>query len=183
MTNLTTWEPLLRFLRALPKPRTAAVASRVRSVGRRCRRIGSGGALHGRWISVSIVTMVSGAAMAARQPPLQPMTLDQVMKAGAAGTGCSWSLPADRRMRFAASGDRAAIRLDGRIVALSPGLGAPEMFPFTFAEWKAEGLTIVVRQVGPARWLNPEASTSRATLTIVIRGVARRIEGRMSCGS
>jgi len=131
----------------------------------------------------SMMIAASGPAMAAGPQPLQPMTLDQVMEAGAGGTGCSWALPRDRRMRFAAAGDRAAIRLDGRIVVLSPAVRAPELFPFTFAEWRAEGVTVGIVEVGKTRRLNTEALTQGAMLNIVIRGTTRRMEGRLSCGS
>ncbi len=131
----------------------------------------------------SMMIAASGAAMAAGPQPLQPMTLDQVMDAGAGGTGCSWSLPGDRRMRFAAAGDRAVIRLDGRPVILSPADHAPELFPFTFAEWRADGVSVRIMEVGKGRRLNTEALAQRAMLNIAIRGTTRRMEGRLYCGS
>jgi hypothetical protein len=159
-------------------------ASLAFSTGRRTERAGSSGANHRRWVPASMIALAASAAsMAARSPTLQPMTLAQVMDAGAAGTGCSWSLPADRRIRFAAAHDRAAIRLDGETVVLSPAPHARELFPFTFAEWRAGELTVGVRQLGPSRMLSTESHTSRATLRIVIRGATSLIPGVMSCGS
>ena len=155
----------------------------VDAAGRWLTRAGFDAARRLRRTCGSMMIAASGAAMAAGPQPLQPMTLDQVIEAGAGGTGCSWSLPGDRRMRFAAAGDRAAIRLDGRIVVLSPAVRAPELFPFTFAEWRAEGVTVGIAEVGKARRLNTEALTQRAMLNIVIRGTTRRMEGRLSCGS
>lgn len=155
----------------------------VDAAGRGLTRAGLDAARLLRRNCASMMIAASGAAMAAGPPPLQPMTLDEVMEAGAGGTGCSWSLPGDRRMHFAAAGDRAAIRLDGRIVALSPAVRASELFPFTFAEWRAEGVTVGITEVGKARRLSTESLTVRAMLTIDVRGTARRMEGRLSCGS
>lgn len=155
----------------------------VDAAGRCPTRAGVDAARRLRRICAPMMIVASGAAMAAGPQPLQPMTPDQVMEAGAGGTGCSWSLPGDRRMRFAAAGDRAAIRLGGRTLVLSPAPRAPELFPFTFAEWRAEGVMIGVRETGRARRLNTEALTVRATLTLETRGVVRRMDGRMSCGS
>ncbi len=86
-------------------------------------------------------------------------------------------------MRFAAAGDRAAIRLGGTVVVLAPAPRSRELFPFTFADWRGEGVTIRVGQIGKARWLGTEDSTARATLTVVIRGVSQRMYGTLSCGS
>ncbi len=86
-------------------------------------------------------------------------------------------------MRFAASDDRAAIRIDGRIIALSPAPRARELFPFTFADWRGSGLTVRIRQVGAGRSQGTEAFTSRATLTVGVRGSVREMTGVMSCGS
>jgi hypothetical protein len=133
-------------------------------------------------MSVGIAAM-SVPATAANVPELQPMTSVQVMAAGAAGTGCSWSLRGDRRMRFAAADDRAAIRIAGRIVALSPTPRARELFPFTFADWRAKDVIVRLKRTGSARWLGSEAWTAGATLTIVSGGTRRRIAGDLSCGS
>ncbi len=167
------------------------------SIGRRPVRADRSVDAAGRWLTqagfdaarrlrrtcMSMMIAASGAAMAAGPQPLQPMTLDQVMDAGAGGTGCSWSLPGDRRMRFAAAGDRAGIRLDGRTLILSPASHSPELFPFTFAEWRAKGVSVRIVEVGKARRLNTEALTQRAMLNMVMRGTTRRMEGRLSCGS
>lgn len=186
MTDDDMTRPTDRILPASIGGRPAGCDRSVDAAGRRAARAGSDAARRMRRMCASVMIVASGAAMAAGPPrlqPMQPMTLDQVMKAGAGGTGCSWSLPGDRRMRFAAAGDRAAVRLHGRIVVLSPAIRAPELFPFTFAEWRADGVTVGIADAGRARRSNTEALTVRAMLTIVIRGTVRRMEGRMSCGS
>lgn len=139
----------------------------------------------GRVAPMVLLVVASNAATAADAPsPFpQPMTSAQVTAAGAAGTGCSWSLKGDRRLRFAAADDRAVIRLVGRMVALAPTAHARELFPFTFEEWQAKELTVRLRQVGPTRWQGTESMTAQATLTISVRDRVRRMSGRIACGS
>lgn len=127
------------------------------------------------------VPFTSAAATAAM--PLQPMTLDQVMKAGAAGTGCSWSPSGSRRMYFAAADDRAVIRVHGRMIALKPRSGAAELFPSTFTAWQAEGVTLTVEQLGRSRRYGSEATTARGLLTASIEAKSYRMLGVLSCGS
>jgi hypothetical protein len=157
--------------------RSAGVAS-GRISPRSCR-------LAVRWLAGSIaacfVPAVSSAAPGSTL--LQPMTFDQVFQAGAAGTGCSWSLPPDRRMRFAAAEDRAVVRLDGRMIILAPAPNAPELAPFTFKDWRGEGVTVRIQPMGVARRVGTEATTSRAMLAIAVRGKSRRTVGALSCGS
>ncbi|MBD8735361.1 hypothetical protein [Sphingomonas sp. CFBP 13706] len=163
--------------------RTESAASSIRSAGRRHSGPGWSHASWLGWASASLFTMAWGGAVSAAPPSLQPMTRAQVMEAGAGGTGCSWSMTGDRRMRFAAAGDRAAIRLGRAVMVLAPAPRSRELFPFTFADWRGEGVTVRVGQVGRARWVGTEASTARATLTVSMRGVSRRIGGTLSCGS
>jgi hypothetical protein len=142
----------------------------------------------GRLVCALMVATVTGTAMAATPPSPQPMTLAQVTDAGAAGTGCSWSLSADRRavqrtMRFAAAGERAVVRLRGETILLSPTPHARDLFPFTYADWRAGVVSVGIRQAGPSRRLGTEAFTSRATLRLVVRGSSTLLDGVMSCGS
>lgn len=182
MSDRRTWN-VKRLLASLTLS-TLGAAPSAPTTGRRKRETGASRVHHRRCLSASMIAVVaSGGAMAARPPSPQPMTLDQVMDAGAAGTGCSWSLPADHRMRFAAAHDRAAIRLNGKTIVLSPAPHARELFPFTFAEWRAAGVTVRIRQKGASRMLGTESHTSRATLRIVTRGATKLIDGVMSCGS
>lgn len=161
----------------------ARTRSSVRSAFRWISRAGSRSSGLGGWVCMSTLTFVATAAMAVEPPPLQPITLDQAIKAGAAGTGCSWSLPGDRRMRFVAAGDRAVVRFKGRAIVLSPAPRARELFPFTFADWRAAGMTVAVRLTGTARTRGTEVITEHATLRIVIQGTTRLMDGIISCGS
>ena len=152
-----------------------------RTVLQRRRRTGTARG----WMTLSILTGITLAAPSLAADPFapEPMTLDQVVEAGAGGTGCSWSKTGDHRMRFAAADDRAVIRLAGRIVVLAPAPHARELFPFTFTDWQAKGLSARLTQIGPARRLGSEATNARATLTITVGGTSRRLAGTMSCGS
>ena len=132
---------------------------------------------------MSTMTFGATAAMAVEPSPLQPITIEQAMEAGAAGTGCSWSPPGDRRMRFAAAGDRAVVRFKGRTIVLSPARRAHELFPFTFADWRAAEMIVAVRLVGTARTRSAEVITQRATLRVAIGGTTKVMDGIISCGS
>jgi hypothetical protein len=161
--------------------RPAAVSVRVAN-GERLRKASR---LAVRWMGGSLAACFVPVALAADlgPVPLQSMTSDQVFEAGAGGTGCSWSLPPDRRMRFAAADDRAVVRLEGRMIILAPEPNAPELAPFTFRNWQAEGVTVRIQPMGVGRRVGTEATTSRATLIIAVRGKSRRIVGALSCGS
>lgn len=183
MADYDTHMPLDRRLVMPVRHRPDDAASPNRSVARRRREPHLKQAASPVRASAFLFTMAWGAAALAAPPSLQPMTLAQVMDAGAGGTGCSWSVVDDRRMRFAAAGDRAAIRLNGRIVVLSTTLSARDLFPFTFADWQAKGLTVGIRQLGAARRQSTEAMTAPASLTLTVQGVSKRLRGVMSCGS
>jgi hypothetical protein len=106
-----------------------------------------------------------------------------VMKAGAAGTGCSWSLAKDRRMRFAAADNRAIVRLASGIVRLRPADGAGDLFPFTYDRWTGTGVTVVVTPVGPSSWKGTEVSEGAANIEVRTAGRRWVTRGRLSCGS
>lgn len=161
----------------------ARTGSSVRSAFRRISWAGSHSSGLGGWVFMSTMTFVTTAAMAVEPSPLQPISLGQAMEAGVAGTGCSWSMPGDRRMRFVAAGDRAIVRFKKRAIVLSPAPRARELFPFTFANWRAAGMTVAVRLTGTARTRGTEVITQRATLRIVIQGTVRLMDGIISCGS
>jgi len=101
---------------------------------------------------------------------LMVLTHQQVRKAGAAGTGCSRSLPGDRRTRFAAADDHAVIRVAKGIVSLRPTAGAHELFPFTYDSWKGEGIVLTVRPDGAASRKGGEAMEQSAAIEIRIGG-------------
>ncbi|MFH8651971.1 hypothetical protein ACH37Y_04550 [Sphingomonas paucimobilis] len=115
--------------------------------------------------------------------PLRPLSMAMVMKAGAAGTGCSWSLAKDRRMRFAAADDRAVIRLAAGIVRLRPAAGAGDLFPFTYDRWTGDGVTVTVKPVGPSTWKGTEVNEGAAYIEVHTPGHRWAARGRLNCGS
>lgn len=177
-----------RMLSSPSDDKVHRTASTTPLFGRPVQDAPSGLVRLGGLVCALMVTTATGTVMAVAPPSLQPMTLAQVTDAGAAGTGCSWSLPSDRRaarrtMRFAAAGERAVVRLRGETIFLSPTPHARDLFPFTYADWRAGVVSVGIRQAGPSRRLGTEAFTSRATLTLAVRGSSTLIEGVMSCGS
>lgn len=98
--------------------------------------------------------------------PLRPLSMAMVMKAGAAGTGCSWSLAKDRRMRFAAADDRAVVRLDSGMVHLRPAAGAGDLFPFTHDRWVGDSITVTVTSVGRSTWRGTEVNEGAADIDV-----------------
>lgn len=125
----------------------------------------------------------NGVGATASVAPLRPLSMPMVMKAGAAGTGCSWSLAKDRRMRFAAADDRAVIRLASGIVHLRPAAGAGDLFPFTHDRWVGDSITVTVTPVGRSTWRGTEVNEGAAD--IEVRNTGRRwiARGRLTCGS
>lgn len=115
--------------------------------------------------------------------PLRPLTMAMVSKAGAAGTGCSWSLARDRRMRFAAADDRAVVRLASGIVQLRPAAGAGDLFPFTHDRWVGDSITVTVTSVGPSRWKGTEVNEGAADIEVRNGGRRWIARGRLTCGS
>lgn len=115
--------------------------------------------------------------------PLRPLSMAMVMKAGAAGTGCSWSLAKDRRMRFATADDRAVIRLPSGIVRLRPAIGAGDLFPFTHDRWFGDGVTVTVTPIGPSSWKGTEVNEGEADIEVRAGGHRWAARGRLGCGS
>jgi len=115
--------------------------------------------------------------------PLRPLSMAMVMEAGAAGTGCSWSLAKDRRMRFAAADDRAVIRLASGIVRLRPATGASDMFPFTHDGWVGDSITVTVTPIGRSTWRGTEVNEGAADIDVRNRGRRWIARGRLTCGS
>lgn len=113
---------------------------------------------------------------------LLPLTFEQVMAAGAAGTGCSWSRSAGRGMLFAAADDRAVVRMRTGIVVLKPAADAGDLFPTTFDRWTGEGMTVEVRPRGRTT-IRGESMVQPAILVVTVRGAARYLDGRLDCGS
>lgn len=135
--------------------------------------------------ALAVMAAAGPSVVRGREPgvELQPLTFSQVMDAGAAGSGCSWSPGKGRAMLFAAADDRAVVRIRGRVIVLAPMPGARDLFPTTFADWSHEGITIRVRQRGATRVRNAERLTYGAVLTLTDGRVSERFVGTMSCGS
>ncbi len=115
--------------------------------------------------------------------PLRPLSMAMVMKAGAAGTGCSWSLAKDRRMCFAAADDRAVIRLASGIVRLRPAAGAGDLFPFTHDRWVGDSITVTVTPIGRSTWRGTEVNEGAADIEVRNGGRRWIARGRRTCGS
>ncbi|WP_343527631.1 hypothetical protein [Sphingomonas sp.] len=125
----------------------------------------------------------NGVGATASVAPLRPLSMAMVMKAGAAGTGCSWSLAKDWRMLFAAADDRAVVRLDSSIVHLRPAAGAGDLFPFTHDRWIGDSITVTVTPVGPSRWKGTEVNEGAADIEVRNGGRRWIARGRLTCGS
>lgn len=115
--------------------------------------------------------------------PLRPLSMAMVMKAGAAGTGCSWSLMKDGRTRFAAADDHAVVRLATRVVRMRPTAGAGDLFPFTHDRWTGDGVTVMVTPIGRSTWKGTEVTLGAADLQVRIGSYRWVGRGRLNCGS
>ena len=80
--------------------------------------------------------------------------------------------------------DRAAVKIDGKLVVLQPARGAKDLFPFTFDKCtNSDGMTITVREISAARQVGTEAMESPALIEMVEGGEKHAWTGRLSCGS
>ncbi len=114
---------------------------------------------------------------------LRPLSMAMVMKAGAAGIGCSWSLAKDRRMRFAAADDRAVVRLVRSVVRLRPAAAAGDLFPFTHDRWVGDSVTVTVTPIGRSTWRGTEVNEGAADIEVRKGGRRWIARGRLTCGS
>jgi hypothetical protein len=143
--------------------------------------------------TVMLVAMLAGisngavgspsAADAKRTVGLLPLSSAQIRAAKAIGTGCSWSLAEDRRIRFGAADDHAVVRLPSRVVSLRPAAGAHDLFPFTHDRWSGDGVAVGVAPVGPATRKGSEALEVAADLEVNVGGRIWKRRGLMVCGS
>ena len=115
--------------------------------------------------------------------PLQAMSLDEIVQARAAGTGCTWLGGRGFTRRVAMKEDRGAVKRNGKIVALRPATGAEEVFPYTYHRWTGGGMDIVIHDVGRELGRGPEHVEKVATLTLTENGRGRSWRGRLNCGS
>ena len=124
-----------------------------------------------------------GAVEATRTAGALPLSSAQITAARATGTGCSWSLTKDRRIRFAAADDHAVVRLPSGVVALRPAADAHDLFPFTHDRWSGERVAVRVASVGPAKQRGSEALEEAADLEVNVSGRIWKRRGLMVCGS
>ncbi len=125
----------------------------------------------------------NGVGATASVSPLRPLSMPMVMKAGAAGIGCSWSLANDRRMRFAAADNHAVVRLASGIVQLRPAAGAGDLFPFTYDRWVGDSITVTVTPIGRSTWRGTEVNEGAADIEVRNGGRRWIARGRLTCGS
>lgn len=144
-----------------------------------------------RWL---LATLVFGSCVSssveARRPrkeglamPLEAMTFPDAEKGGAVGSGCTWSGGPDRKGRMSMAGDRAAVKLKGRIVGLKPAVGAKEVFPFTYHRWTGSGMNIAIRDTAKVIGRGGESVVTMARLDLTAGGRTRSWQGRLDCGS
>lgn len=115
--------------------------------------------------------------------PLQTMTMDEIMQARAAGTGCAWLGGEGRTLRVAMKEDRGAVKRAGRVIRLVPAAGAKEVFPYTYHRWRGEGMEIAIEDSGRLVGQGTEHLETTAKLTLTENGRSRSWQGRLSCGS
>lgn len=113
--------------------------------------------------------------------PMEAMTPDDLTRAGIRGTGCAWRTGGTRSIRFAASGDRAVVKVRGAFHELRRSPGAADMFPFTYDGWV--GVEMSVRIVAGGTPERKGGEASGATLEIVIGGRPSKHRGFLDCGT
>ena len=135
---------------------------------------------------LGIVTLPAAAEMPLRQPrilPLETMTFDEVVRAHAAGTGCTWLGGKGFTRRIAMKEDRGVVKRGGQIITLQPAAGAKEVFPYTYHRWTGSGMDIAVEDSGKRIGRGYEHVETIATLTLTEDGRTRSWPGRLNCGS
>lgn len=115
--------------------------------------------------------------------PLETMTIDEVVRAGAAGTGCTWLGGSGSTRMVAIKEDRGAVKRGGIIIGLRPAAGSKEMFPYTYRRWSGGGMAIAIEDSGKQVGRGPEHIETVATLRLTEDGRSRSWRGRLNCGS
>lgn len=137
--------------------------------------------------AAALLLTLCGPAAAWASPegdvPLQTMTMDEIMQARAAGTGCAWLGGEGRTLRVAMKEDRGAVKRAGRVVRLVPAAGAKEVFPYTYHRWTGEGMEIAIEDSGRRVGQGTEHVETISKLTLTVDGRSRSWQGRLSCGS
>ena len=140
-------------------------------------------------IAMALAATMPGAASDAAPPkkisavPFELMTYKDGGVTGTLGAGCTWSeRRGDRGWIVGMTDDRAAVKHRGQLIVLKPAPGANDLAPFTFDRWTGGGLTIVIREVGPAT-ADGTTGVSPAMLVLTEAGRTRSYRGVLSCGS
>lgn len=115
--------------------------------------------------------------------PLQTMSLDEIVQARAAGTGCTWLGGKNSSRRFAMKEDRGIVKRGGRLNTLQPAASAKEVYPYTYHRWTGSGMDIAVEDSGRRVDRGYEHVETVATLTLTEGGRTRSWLGRLNCGS
>jgi hypothetical protein len=115
--------------------------------------------------------------------PFQVMTPEDLTAAKIRGTGCVWISADDRSIRFAASHDRAVVKLRGAFRSLKPASGAADMFPFTYDRWSAAGIEIKIVKGNLLDLPEGKAPLNSAILEASVAGKSARHVGTLDCGS
>lgn len=114
--------------------------------------------------------------------PLEMLTRTDAAQAGVVGTGCTWRMVPDRMGRLAMTDDRAAVRRDGRVIAMKPAPGAKPLF-LTYDRWVGEGMLIAVRDTGRVVRRGYEFSETAAWIDLTAGDRTTSLPGRLNCGS
>lgn len=130
-----------------------------------------------------VPTLIAIADAAPRPVELEATTMADWRAANLDGTGCYWSPRRGGPILFVAAGDKAMIRVGGRIVILNPRRDAKPLFPFTHDAWRSGDLTIRVVDTARIRSMGYETVTTDAMLVVTRRDVTTRLRGSMICGS
>lgn len=134
-------------------------------------------------LAMTAALCVAAAPASRAPPPLQPLTQTDLRQAALHSTGCYWYGSGGGSVRLVMADDRAAAKIAGKLVVLSPDVGAGDLFPFTFDRWRAHNIAIEVVASGPARRLGSEAVRQAETVAVTIKGTKRLLRGKMICGS
>ncbi len=115
--------------------------------------------------------------------PFESMTIDEIVRAGAAGTGCTWLGSSASTRMVAMKEDRGVVKRGGKIIALRPAAGSKEMFPYTYRSWTGGGMAIAIEDSGKEIGRGPEHVETVATLRLAEKGRSQSWRGRLNCGS
>lgn len=114
--------------------------------------------------------------------PPESMTIDEVVRADATGTYCTWLGSSGSTRMVAMKEDRGVVKRGGKIIALRPAAGSKEMFPYTYRRWTGDGMAITIDDRGKEIGRGPEQVETVATLRLADNGRSQSWRGRLHCG-